>query len=394
MATASASIPNVLPSSRGVGLLRAVHAAPGITRARVARDLGISSGLATDTVARLVASHLLAEGPARLTGNRGRPTRVLGPHPRGPVVVVAAISHESWTVGSVRLGGEVLRIESRSHDRERSAVVPAVRDALSLVCARYGRRVAAIVVSVPGTVSGTQLVQAPNLGWEQVELSTLAPSDAAGIPFFAGNDASFSAIAETRRGVARGAATSVHLYMDSGVGGALVSAGQIVAGARGMAGEFGHMPFGRTDVRCRCGARACWNTALDGLALARDLRQSPPADEVSFSRMVFIAARAGAKAERRAVRKAGSALGRGTAALVNALDPGLVTFGGLARELLEIAGDRVEAAYHAGLMATTAERPPALTPSALGDRAPLLGAGEYGFDHVLTDSLLAEWGDR
>jgi predicted NBD/HSP70 family sugar kinase len=250
------------------------------------------------------------------------------------------------------------------------------------------------VVSMPGTVSGTRLVQAPNLGWEQVELSALAPSGAAGIPFLAGNDASFSAIAETRRGVARGAATSVHLYMDSGIGGALVSAGQIVSGARGMAGEFGHMPFGRCDVRCRCGARGCWNTALDGLALARDLRQPPPADEVTFSRAVFTAARAGATAERRAVRKAGSALGRGVAALVNALDPGMVTFGGLARELLEIAGDRVSATYHAGLMATTAEHPPALTPSALGDRAPLIGASEYAFDHVLTNALLAEWSNR
>lgn len=394
MAAAPALIPSPLPSSRGVGLLRAVHAAPGITRARAARDLGISSGLATDTVARLVASRLLAEGPARTSGDRGRPTRVLVPNPLGPVVAVVTISHEFWTAGSVQVGGEVLSLDSQSHDRDRSVVLPAVRDALSLVCSRYGQRVVAIVVSAPGTVSGTRLVQAPNLGWKQVELSVLAPRDASGTPFFAGNDASFSAIAETRRGVARGAETSVHLYMDSGIGGALVSAGRVVPGARGMAGEFGHMPFGRRDLRCRCGARGCWNTVLDGMALARDLRQPPPADEVTFSRAVFSAARAGAAAERRVVRKAGSVLGRGAAALVNALDPGMVTFGGLARELLEIAGDRVEATYHAGLMATTAEYPPALTPSALGDRAPLIGASEYGFDHVLTDSLLAEWSNR
>jgi predicted NBD/HSP70 family sugar kinase len=158
-----------------------------------------------------------------------------------------------------------------------------------------------------------------------------------------------------------------------------------------MAGEFGHMPFGRRDIRCRCGARGCWNTVLDGLALARDLGQSPPADDVTFSRAVFDAARAGRGAERRAVRRAGSALGRGAAGLVNALDPELVTLGGLARELLEIAGDRVEQAYHDGLMATAAGRPPALIPSVLGDRAPLIGASEFGFDHVLTDAALAEW---
>ena len=81
--------------------------------------------------------------------------------------------------------------------------------------------------------------------------------------------------------------------MDSGVGGALLDGGQLVPGARGMAGEFGHMPFGSPAVRCRCGAHGCWNTALDGQALARHLGESAPADEVSYSREVLAAARAG-----------------------------------------------------------------------------------------------------
>jgi predicted NBD/HSP70 family sugar kinase len=86
-----------------------------------------------------------------------------------------------------------------------------------------------------------------------------------------------------------------------------------------------------------------------------------------------------------------SALGAGAAALVNALDPELVTLGGLAQDLLEIDGDRVQKAYRDGLMSTMASHPPALAPSAVGDRAPLVGAGEHGFDHVLTDSALAKW---
>ncbi len=97
-------------SSTAIGVLRAVHAEPGITRARLARELDISSGLASETVARLVASGVVAEGPARATGSRGRPTGSLGPHPRGPVAAVAAISHESWEVATVLLGGEVAHV--------------------------------------------------------------------------------------------------------------------------------------------------------------------------------------------------------------------------------------------------------------------------------------------
>jgi predicted NBD/HSP70 family sugar kinase len=144
-------------------------------------------------------------------------------------------------------------------------------------------------------------------------------------------------------------------------------------------------------VRCRCGAHGCWNTALDGQALARHLGESAPADEVSYSREVLAAARAGGGPQRRAVRDAAFALGRGTAALVNALDPELVTFGGLAPQLLEVAGDRVQEGYHDGLMSARAEIAPALAPSTLGGRAPLVGAGEHAFDHILTDRALAAW---
>jgi predicted NBD/HSP70 family sugar kinase len=112
---------------------------------------------------------------------------------------------------------------------------------------------------------------------------------------------------------------------------------------------------------------------------------------VSYSREVLAAARAGARPQLGAVRDAAFSLGRGTAALVNALDPELVTFGGLAPQLLEIAGDRVQEGYHDGLMGARAEVAPALAPSTFGGRAPLIGAGEHAFDHILTDRALAAW---
>jgi predicted NBD/HSP70 family sugar kinase len=306
-------------------------------------------------------------------------------------VAVAAISHESWEVATVKLGGDVDSFQAQRHDRDRSSVCAGVEAALNGVCARYGAAVRAIVVSLPGTVSGTRLVQAPNLGWTDMELSVLAPRAIEAVPFLAGNDATFSAIADARRGAAAGSATSVHLYMDSGIGGALLVAGQLVPGARGMAGEFGHMPFGSPSVRCRCGAHGCWNTALDGRALARHLGEPVPADEVTYSRNVLAAARAGRGPQQRVVRDAAFALGRGTAGLVNALDPELVTFGGLAPKLLELADDRVQEGYHDGLMAPRAEFAPALAPSTLGGRAPLIGAGEHGFDQILTEPALAAW---
>jgi predicted NBD/HSP70 family sugar kinase len=373
-----------------VEALRAVHAEPKITRTGLARGLGMSSGVAADTVRRLVASELLTEGPAIATGARGRPTRALGPHPKGPLVAVAAVAHESWEVATVELGGGVLEYRERPHARDRASVVGEVALALRAVCQSHRGRVRAIAISVPGTVSGVQLVQAPNLGWRDVDLLALRPRMAATLPLLAGNDATFSAIAEARRGAAVGSANSVHIYMDSGVGGAIIDAGRVVLGANGRAGEFGHMPFGRRDALCRCGARGCWNTMLDGPAWARALGRPSPEDEVSFSRDVLSAARAGGDAERRVVEQAAAGLGRGIAGLVNALDPEIVTIGGLAHELVDIAGDRVHRAYRKGLMAGIAAHPPTIASGALGDRAPLLGAAEHAFDAILQDTILQD----
>src|SRR4051794_25010821 len=112
--------------SRQAALLSLAHERPGITRAAVARELGMPSGYAAETVARLVASHLLAEQPLTATGHRGRPTASLHPHPRGPLAVVAAIAHETWRVDAVQLGGTSVASTERGHRRDERGVLRAV----------------------------------------------------------------------------------------------------------------------------------------------------------------------------------------------------------------------------------------------------------------------------
>src|SRR3984885_4199737 len=62
------------PRSRAGEVLAAIHARPGITRAELTEELGLSSGLASDLVANLVAGRWLSEGEPRprAGGGRGR----------------------------------------------------------------------------------------------------------------------------------------------------------------------------------------------------------------------------------------------------------------------------------------------------------------------------------
>jgi predicted NBD/HSP70 family sugar kinase len=151
------------------------------------------------------------------------------------------------------------------------------------------------------------------------------------------------------------------------------------------------MPFGPRGRRCACGASGCWNTGLDGAALASGLGVALPADQVSFTVRVFDRAMEGAQAERRVVRRAARILGEGTAALVNALDPELVCFGGLAPALRAAAPEQLQAGYRSGLMSSRALSPPPILDGHLGASAVLAGAGEHGFDVLLADPKLEHW---
>src|SRR5260370_34149928 len=92
-------------AAAAVAVLRVVHHQPGIERAVVARKLAMTSGLITETVARLSGLDLLSEHPAPRTGARGRPTPTLNPNPRGPLAIGVAIGPETWQIAAAQPGG-------------------------------------------------------------------------------------------------------------------------------------------------------------------------------------------------------------------------------------------------------------------------------------------------
>ena len=375
-------------------LLRLAHDTPGLTRARAAQELGLSTGTATQLVARLAEAHLLDERPAPPTGAPGRPTRQLVAHAAGPVVIGAVIDHRGWRMRAVELGGAVLAETDARHadPADGPGVVRAVATAAARFADRWPGRVRGVGLGVPGPVRDGQVVNATLLGWRQLDLRRAwhgvdgagpagSPTDA---PLLvAANDATLAATGEARRGAARGASTHLHLRLEIGIGGAVTAGARALEGARGAAGEFGHLPFGDPAVPCPCGASGCWERALDGMALARMLAAPAPADPVRYTRHVLDQAAAGHARPLAAVEHVARSLGRGVAGLVNALDPDLVTLGGLAPRLLDVAPGAMHRAYLAGLMAYRRADPPPLVPAALRDAASLVGATERVWDDVM-----------
>jgi predicted NBD/HSP70 family sugar kinase len=372
-----------------LAMLRCAHRYPGITRAEAASRLGLSSGSATEIMNRLRAARLLAEEPIQPTGGRGRPTAILVPHPVGPIVAVVEISHETWKVTTAEVGGNLAAAPVHRHrGQDADAVLRDVAAALTELHRAHGARLRAVGVSIPGAVHGSTMVEATNLRWRELNLSTLADLGTNRLPLAVGNDASLAGVAEALRGASRNVSVALHLTVEVGVGGVLLIDGRPVLGATGAGGEFGHMPFGDPDLRCPCGAYGCWDLTVDGRAMARYLARRAPTDPRSFADRTVRAARAGAPPAVAATTRTAEALGRGIAALINALDPAIVTLGGLGADLLDIAPRALTAAVHRGVMTWRHGSIPPIVPASLGPNGPAIGAAEAALAEVLTEQTL------
>jgi glucokinase-like ROK family protein len=211
-----------------------------------------------------------------------------------------------------------------------------------------GLSVCGLVDEATGTI-----VYSPNHGWTDVPVRRdLARHHR--FPVFIENDAKISALGEELFGVARGVEDFVLVTGAAGIGVGIVSGGRLVHGAKGWAGEFGHMTIVPDGPPCRCGNRGCWETlASERALLARlDLEwragHRPRAEDslpTSWSRVreVAQAAAAGDTVARAAIRETGHYLGIGVANVINALNPSLVVIGGGLSLVSELLLPEVEA---------------------------------------------------
>lgn len=372
-------------------LLRAVHDGRATaTRSALTRELGMARGTASVLVAELIDARLLAEKPAATT-RRGRPTRIPGPHPDGPVALTVDLREDGWELAAGELGGTATTLATAEHSGTPTAVFTELAETLVREVTAHDGRVVGVGMAVAGPVRDGRLVHVPHLAWDATDVSGLLAH--VGVPVRLGNDATLAALAEARRGALRGTATGIHLYVDFDVGGSLVIDGQPQGGASGIAGEFGHMRLTGGTAPCMCGAKGCWGLEIGANTLLRAVgleagygRGRAQADKL------LAQARAGRSARAAdALRANAGALGAGLGALVNAHDPELITISGFGVAIHDFAPEAVQESYLDALMSFHRGAPPAIVTTRLAERGPILGAMELVFDQFLTPEGLRGW---
>jgi predicted NBD/HSP70 family sugar kinase len=206
--------------------------------------------------------------------------------------------------------------------------------------------VAAVGVGVPGIIDrhdGT-VRHAVNLGVGDDPVDLAGPLRMLiGGPVMVANDVNVAALGAAE--VFETTADVAYLSIGTGVAVGFFLHGEMHVGARGIAGEIGHLPIDPDGELCECGQRGCLETVASGATIAR--RWRPPDGGLGDAAGLFAAAAAG---DARAVALRDEICGHLAAAVAlvaHTVDPELIVLGGGVAEAGRPLLDGVRAALRA-----------------------------------------------
>ena len=260
-----------------------------------------------------------------------------------------------------------------------------VCDAVAALVAELDPKGAATVgVGVPGVVAGgRRLIFAPNLANSLgADLAALLEDRLGGRQVAIGNDANCALVGEHWVGAARERDEALLVTLGTGIGGAVLSTGELLLGEQGAAGEFGHMVVERGGLACPCGRSGCWERYASGSGLRRHMevaRSSGALSEelASDPEALFDAVRHG-DVQALAVRATYVGwLAEGLANLASLYDPSIIVIAGGVSEEGELLLEPTRAQL-AELLAPTGRAIPALALAELDERSGAFGAAALG----------------
>ena len=371
-------------------LLSLIRAGTAVTRADLARHTGLARSTVAQRVDALLGSGLVLEaGDTPSTG--GRPATMLAFNHQAGVVLVADLGATHARVAVTDLAGTPLAELAGDLD-----IALGPDEVLTWVAARFNELLGSIKktpadvrgigIGVPGPVefdTGRPVNPPIMPGWDGFDIPGWF-ADRYGAPVLVDNDVNI---------MARGEhwvhwRDTPHLLLvkvGTGIGCGIVADGHIHRGARGAAGDIGHIRATSEEVICACGNIGCLEAVAGGHALATRLAASGV--EASNSRDVVRLVHEGNVTATQMVRAAGRTLGEVLAGTVNFFNPAVIVIGGdIAEAHAQLLAGVREGIFSRSLPLAT--RDLRIVPCRLGDRAGVSGAAITAIEQVLSPAAV------
>lgn len=362
-------------------VLSLVRAHQPISRADLARMMGVRRGAVSLIVNDLLQEQLILEGATGETVRGRKPTFLYIDSRRRAVIAADIRASESYLMLADLMGKPVAGVVTFPTTREPRQLVADLARRVKALLADHPEIDACdgIGIVVPGMVEHTtmRVLHAPTLGWHNVDLREPLAA-AVGLPVQIENSGRACALAQVwahRDDATAVSGDVVFISVSDGVGVGVIIHGELLRGRHNIAGEFGHVPLSLDGPRCSCGANGCWEAYISNPAtlaryFGRTTDQGGLADAAHrhFTMEDLIArARANDAKALTAVQATARYLGLGLASVINALDPARVYIGGEITLAWDVIAPTVQSAL--------AER--ALTAAAAQTEIRPVAAAEY-----------------
>ena len=335
-------------------MLNLVRKHQPVSRADLMRYSGLQRSTVSVITEQLLSERWLKEGAV---GDlpRGRKPTFLHLNAERCGAVGVAVQHDRTELALTTLDGQFVAQDTIPTGKDPDEFISRMsRRIVDLMRSQPQMTYGGIGISLPGRVdiATGRLIFAPSLNWNNLDLRTPIQT-ATGLPVQLENAANACALAEAWSGKYTDQANNfLAVVVSQGIGVGIILNGQLVRGAGGMAGEFGHVTQMLPGPRCRCGNEGCWEVLANNVAAVRyytdaatvrngHTNSSSNKARLSFNDILRLAEKGDVKA-RRALNRMAYHLGEGLAMLVAGLSPEFIVVVGEVTRAWKVVGPVID----------------------------------------------------
>ncbi|GHH97788.1 ROK family transcriptional regulator [Neobacillus kokaensis] len=219
-----------------------------ISRAKVSRKLGISRSTVSSIVDELIEKKFVIElGYAESTKEGGRRAIQLGFNPSSGFGIGIEISSSRLYICLADLDGNVIYKTTFSPTNQLHVIREAIHKCIDLSPVSI-QQIIAIGFCIPGTADSERgIVHSPELQWENIEFIPYMKQHFS-MPMFINNNVNCMALGEKWLGKARNMDDFIYIFIEKGIGSAIMANGELIQGKDFMAGEIGYFAF-HSDIK-------------------------------------------------------------------------------------------------------------------------------------------------
>lgn len=281
------------------------------------------------------------------------------------------------------------RIPSPAQDPDQ--MLEVVASLITELADAAGQELEAVGVAAAGFIdaTGSTVLYAPNLKWRNEPLRERLEQRTK-LAVVIENDANAAGWAEFRFGAGQGTKDMAMLTLGTGVGGAIISDGQLRRGGFGIAGELGHIRVVRDGRPCGCGRKGCVEQYASGTALlnaakalvasndpaAAMLAELSPSAEQLTGQHIAQALLAGDSGARALIEDLGQHLGEAMGSITAALDPEVYVIGGGLSEAGELVLEPIRRSFEAEVPANGFRPVAKVVGATFSNQAGVIGAAD------------------